>query len=108
MKKEGAMSIYGSVLLCLCSIDLLFTTIGIQAGYCTEYNPFLLWYLGITGIYGLIVIKLFLNSCSLFAVEMAYRYRIGNPKIKIETWYRVALVTYFIGIIIGLLKANLI
>lgn len=99
------MPFISSLLLILCSLDLLFTVISLEFYAATEANPILNFYLEKYTVYGLIFVKLFLTICSLALFEAAFRLSTVSPSrrktiiVKYSAAFTVAayLLIFFFG-----------
>ena len=90
------MSAYGFVLVFICLFDLLFTVAGIKANLIIEKGPLLAWYYQAFGLAGLVGTKIWLNLCSIFVLETAYKQNWLKPK-----QYRTVIILYIVILLGG-------
>ena len=87
------MTIYGTAILLVCTFDLLFTTIAVEFFSAKEYHFLLFPYFKSAGIYGLLLIKLFFNACSLFLLERVYIIYYKTDTAKLQSFKNLYAAT---------------
>jgi hypothetical protein len=100
------MSKYGKVLLCVCLLDLLVTTVGIQLGYMGESNGMLHWVLVRRGIVGLVLIKIAIFTLpGICFIEAVLRFKRADER-RVNVFYKIGIWSYVVLFSLGTFWVN--
>ncbi len=100
------MSKYGKVLLCVCLLDLLVTTVGIQLGYMGESNGILHWVLARRGIVGLVAMKIAICTLpGLCFIEAMVRFKRVDER-RANIFYKIGIWSYIVLFSFGTFWVN--
>jgi hypothetical protein len=90
------MSKYGIILLCICSLDISVTVLGIKLGVCEENNTLLNWFLFRFGLVGIIFAKFVIFTAIPIAImEIAPRFNKALQQ-RIATYYKFTIFAYIL------------